>query len=319
MLAQRPEALTQAIRNNEALQRAIEAIRTPVIGGNWKMEVNTKETALDLLREIAAKTLNMTGVEIVIAPSPLHLDRVSTALKELETSGEVAKGTIKIAAQNIAGAEKGALTGRTGILQVKDMEVTWAIIGHSEQRRDKFDNLIPTENEAINNKVKLALKEGVVPIVCVGESLEERDNGKTKSIVEDMLTKDLDGLTQEQVAGLIIAYEPVWAIGEGKIPAEPWQAEEVMKFIRRFILNKFDEDTASKVRIIYGGSVKPKNIAGLMDKSVVPNSDGVLVGGASLKADSFISIVEGVSASRTSVAQEKDAQLLHNTATEISI
>lgn len=278
------------IKRRVALDRATNFRRIPFIGGNWKMEIATVEEARNLLLEIAGKVKDITGVEIVIAPSPAQSGFVSLALKDLEEKGETPRGVIKIAAQNIAGMERGALTGGTSILQVKGLGASYAIIGHSEQRRNKKQELDLTENASINAKVELALKNGIIPIICVGESLVEREAGKIKSVVEDMIRKAFVGLTPEQAAKSIIAYGPVWAIGTGKV-ATSQQAEEVLRFIRGIILDMFDEDAASKVRIIYGGSVKPDNIAGLLDKSVIPDNDGALVGGASLKGDSFAAIV----------------------------
>nr|MBU1328906.1 triose-phosphate isomerase [Candidatus Omnitrophota bacterium] len=306
------EFLGRVTEKAQALKRATEAVRITVIGGNWKMEVTSKEEAEALLKNIieSIKDEDISGTEVVVGVPIAFMDHLSGILRSAEANEENLKGKIKIAAQNIAGAKKGALTGRTSISQVKDLGATYVIIGHSEQRRDKSEKLISTENEAINNKVQLALKEGLVPIVCVGESLDERTDGKTNSIVEDMIRRAFAGLNKEQVSKLIIAYEPVWAIGIGKTAATPQQAEEVLRLIRRLILDMFDEDTASKVRIIYGGSVKPDNIAGLMDKSIIPDNDGALVGGASLKADSFIGIVKGV---QTVFADSQGVKVTGNT------
>jgi len=313
ILAERPEVLTQAMKSsaegkklasNEALQRATKAMRIPVIGGNWKMDktVATRSGAEGLLRIIIEK-INMNGTngaEIIVAVPIAFLGHLHDVLmeeidKERLFAGENAslKGKIKIAAQNIAGVESGAQTGRSSVLQVKDLGATHVIIGHSEQVRDGSNEINNTEYHAINEKVRLAITNGLVPIVCVGENLAERERGNTKPQIQFMVENALKGLIPEQVDNIIIAYEPVWAINTGKT-ATPEQAEEILQFIRGLILDMFGEKTASKVRIIYGGSVKPDNIAGLMDKSVVPDNDGALVGGASLKADSFMSVVKGV-------------------------
>jgi len=275
-----------------SLERATEALRTPLIGGNWKMEVASEGEAEALLRNIIENMKDISDVEVVVGVPIAFLGHLSKVLGDLEAKNIIPEGIVKISAQNIAGVEKGAQTGRTSILQVKSLGADYVIIGHSEQRRTP-GMLNPVENDAINDKVKLTFKEGLVPIVCVGESLDERENGKTNSIIEDMIRKAFAGLNKEQASKLIVAYEPVWAIGTGKTATQQ-QAEEVLRFIRGLILDMFGEDTASKVRIIYGGSVKPDNIAGLLDKSIVPDNDGALVGGASLKADSFIGIVKGV-------------------------
>ncbi|MDO8602457.1 MAG: triose-phosphate isomerase [Candidatus Omnitrophota bacterium] len=287
------EALNEGL---SPLARATKASRMPFIGGNWKMQVSSTEEAETLLRDIAGKIRdeNIGDVEVVVGVPIAFLGQLSKILGDLEARNIIPKGIVKIAAQNIAGVEKGAQTGRTSILQVKSLGAAYVIIGHSEQRRTP-GALNAVENDAINDKVKLALKEGLVPIVCVGESLDEREGGKTNIIVEDMIRKAFAGLSKEQVSKLIVAYEPVWAIGTGRT-ATNQQAEEVLRLIRSLTLNMFDEDTASKIRIIYGGSVKPENIAGLMDETDVPDNDGALVGGESLKADSFVRIIKGVPA-----------------------
>jgi triosephosphate isomerase len=248
-------------------------MRRPIIAGNWKMNKIIEE-AVDLVESLKPLVADVTDVDIVVGP-------VFTALHAV---GKVIEGSnIKLAAQNMYWEESGAYTGEISPVMLKDVRCDYVIIGHSE-RRQYFGEV----NETVNKKVKAAHDFDLKPIVCVGEKLEERETGTTKSVIKDHVVNGLNGLTNEQMLNTVIAYEPVWAIGTGKT-ATPEQAQEVHGFIRELLSDMFSKEIAEKVRIQYGGSVKPENVAGLMSQ---PDIDGGLVGGASLKADSFAQIVK---------------------------
>ena len=191
---------------------------------------------------------------------------------------------ISLGAQNCYWEKEGAFTGEVSCAMLKSAGCEYCIIGHSERRQ-----FFGETNETVNRKTKAVLKEGLKPIVCVGEKLEERKAGKTFAVVKDHVENSLKGLTQEEMLKTVIAYEPVWAIGTG-VNATKEQAEEAHKYIRGLLEDMFDAGTADEVRIQYGGSVKPENIRELMTQEDI---DGALVGGASLKADSFIAIIKG--------------------------
>jgi len=248
--------------------------RKPMIAGNWKMHMTTAE-AVELVEGILGRItdINTDDVEILVAPPYTSLYAVSEILKS---------SPILLAGQNMHWEEKGAFTGEISPLMLMDVGCSHVIIGHSE-RRQYFNET----NETVNKKVHSAFSHGLVPIMCVGESLEQREAGKTYSIIEEELKDGLNGLTSEQVQSMILAYEPIWAIGTGKT-ASPNQAEEVHGFIRGWIKSLGGSKTAEMVRILYGGSVKSENIEGLM---TMENIDGGLVGGASLKAESFSEII----------------------------
>jgi triosephosphate isomerase len=248
-------------------------MRKPIIAGNWKMNKTIGE-ALELVNSLKGMLADVTDVEIVVAPP----------FTALQAVGETIKGTnIRLAAQDMFWEESGAYTGEISPLMLKDVGCQYVIIGHSE-RRGYFGET----NETVNRKVKTAHRYGLKPIVCVGERLEERESGVTKDVVRDHVVNGLKGLSEEEMLNTVIAYEPVWAIGTGKT-ATPQQAQEVHEFIRGLLKEMFSDKVAEQVRIQYGGSIKPENIAGLMAQ---PDIDGGLVGGASLKADSFAKIVK---------------------------
>jgi len=248
-------------------------MRKPIIAGNWKMNKTIGE-ALELVNSLKELVADVTDVEIVVAPP----------FTALQAVGEAIEGTnIKLAAQDMFWEESGAYTGEISPLMLKDVGCQYVIIGHSE-RRGYFGET----NETINRKVKAAHKHGLKPIMCVGEKLEERESGVTKEVVKDHVVNGLKGLSEEEMLNTVIAYEPVWAIGTGRT-ATPQQAQEVHQFIRELLGEIFSKEVAEQVRIQYGGSIKPENIAGLMAQ---PDIDGGLVGGASLKADSFAKIVK---------------------------
>jgi len=248
-------------------------MRKPIIAGNWKMNKTAGE-AVELVTALKGKVADVTDVDIVVGPTFTALLAVS----------EIIKGSnIKLTAQNMYWEEKGAFTGEISPVMLKDVGCQYVIIGHSE-RRAYFSET----NETVNNKVKAAHAYSLNPIVCVGEKLEERESGVMKDVVKDHVVNGLAGLSEEQMFNTVIAYEPVWAIGTGKT-ATPEQAQEVHEFIRELLAETFSSAVAEAVRIQYGGSVKPNNVAELMAK---PDIDGGLIGGASLDADSFTQIIK---------------------------
>lgn len=248
--------------------------RKPMIAGNWKMNMTAKD-AKQLVADILKNTSDVKRgeVDILVAPPYTALSSVS----EILTSS-----SIFLAGQNMYWEEKGAFTGEISPVMLKDVGCSHVIIGHSE-RRQYFGE----SNDTVNKKLISAFSHGLIPILCVGESLEEREAGQTTSIIEEELERGLNGLTSKQLKSMIIAYEPIWAIGTGRT-ASPEQAEEVHSFIRGWIKSRGGGETSEAVQILYGGSVKPENIEGLM---AMKNIDGGLVGGASLKADSFSQII----------------------------
>lgn len=247
-------------------------MRTPIIAGNWKMNKTASE-ARGFFSEFIKLIKDAKDVEIIIAPPFTALSAAVDAVKDAK---------IKISAQDMFWEEKGAFTGEISPIMIKDAGCTLCIIGHSE-RRQYFGET----DEAVNKKIKAALKFGLIPIVCIGENLKEREANKTMKVIETQLQGGLTGLSENDIDKIILAYEPVWAIGTGKT-ATPAQAQEVHKFIRDYIRKKAGDKIADGMRILYGGSVTPENIKGLMTEEDI---DGALVGGASLKPDSFAGIV----------------------------
>jgi triosephosphate isomerase len=245
-----------------------------IVAGNWKMNKTNKE-AVETITKLAELVKGVDGVEVVIGAP---FTALSDAVKAAEGS------QIKIAAQNMYFEEKGAFTGEISPAMLKDIGVLYVILGHSERRE-----IFKETNEIINKKVKTALNFGLTPILCVGEKLEEREAGITEKVVEDHVVEGLKGLSKEEAAKTVIAYEPVWAIGTGKT-ATPEQAEEVHAFIRKLLTKLYDAETAAEITIQYGGSMNDANAKELMAK---PNIDGGLVGGASLVADKFAVVVKG--------------------------
>jgi triosephosphate isomerase len=248
-------------------------MRKPIIAGNWKMN-NTIGESVKLVEALKPMVEKITNVDIVVAPSFISLAAVADILDD---------SNILLAAQNMHWKENGAFTGEVSPIMLKDAGCEYVIIGHSE-RRQYFGET----NETVNNKVKAAHQYGLLPIVCVGETLEQREAGDTESVVQDHIVNGLAGLSEEDILETIIAYEPVWAIGTGKT-ATPDQAQEVHAFIRRQLEDLYSSKIATNVRIQYGGSVKPDNISYLISQ---PDVDGALVGGASLQAESFAQIVK---------------------------
>ena len=246
--------------------------RKPIIAGNWKMN-NTIAAGKKLVGELAPLVKDNAAVDIVVAPTATALAAVAEAVK----------GTnIHVAAQNVHWEAKGAYTGEISAEMLNEIGVEYVILGHSE-RRDYFGET----DEGVNKRAKAAFKAGITPIICCGEPLEIREAGTYIEHVVGQIDKDLDGFAPAEVEKLVIAYEPIWAIGTGKT-ATFEQAEEVCKAIRETVAKKFGQAAADAIRIQYGGSVKPSTIKDLMQQ---PNVDGALVGGASLKAPDFSAIV----------------------------
>jgi triosephosphate isomerase len=246
--------------------------RLPFIAGNWKMNKTVGE-AVDLARELKTALSGVKGVEVAVAPPFTALFAV-----HLEIKGS----PIRLAAQNLYWEEKGAFTGEISPIMLKEVGCHYVIIGHSERRQ-----IFAETDETVNRRIKAALAHRLKVIFCIGETLQEREGEKTFSVIEKQIEGGLKGLGDQEIRNTVIAYEPVWAIGTGKT-ATPEQAEEVHGFIRRKLGKLYSREVSEEIRIQYGGSVTPENIRGLMDQ---PNIDGALVGGASLKADSFSKIV----------------------------
>ena len=245
-------------------------MRTPFIAGNWKMNTTVAQ-ASTLVAEMRERLDRVEGVEKVLCPPFISL----------ATIGELLRGTsIKLGAQNMYFEEKGAYTGEVSPLMLSQL-CEFVILGHSERRQ-----YFAETDELINKKVGAALKIALTPILCVGERLEEKEAGETAEVVARQVRGALEGIESPQ--GLVIAYEPIWAIGTGKA-ATPPESNDTTGLLRRTVAQLYGEEFAQGVRILYGGSVTASNIAGFMEQ---PEIDGALVGGASLKAEEFLSIVE---------------------------
>ncbi len=247
-------------------------MRIPFIAGNWKMHKTVAET-LDYIRRFRELVAGVTDREIMIAPP----------FTALYAAGRELVGTnIKLGAQNAHWAEKGAFTGEISPVMLKECGVEYIILGHSERR-----HIFGETDEMIRKRLSGVLSGSLKPILCIGETLEEREAGKTFEVLERQVREALSGFSAEDLQDLVIAYEPVWAIGTGKT-ATPEQAEEAHRYVRGLLGELFGKDFAEKIRILYGGSVKPENIAELMAQ---PDVDGALVGGASLDPETFAQIV----------------------------
>jgi triosephosphate isomerase len=247
-------------------------MRIPFLAGNWKMH-GTRTEATALARALAATIGHTPGREALLAPPYTALEPVAHA---------IAGTDIRLGGQNMHWEPKGAFTGEISAAMLREAGCTHVIIGHSERRQ-----LFGETNETVNRRVHAAVAAGLVPIVCVGETLAEREADATAAVIERQVEDGLAGLRSEQIGEMIVAYEPVWAIGTGHT-ATPGQAQEVHHAIRRQLVGLASQTAAERVRILYGGSVKPDNIGSLMAQADI---DGALVGGASLKADSFLQIV----------------------------
>jgi triosephosphate isomerase len=247
------------------------ANRTPLIAGNWKLNKTTAE-AVALATDIKGGAGN-PNVDVLVSP-------VFTVLASVAKALEGSK--VFLAGQNMHSELSGAFTGEIAPTMLKDVGCTHVILGHSE-RRQYFGET----DEGVAKKTKVALDNGLLPISCVGETLEEREGGKTMDVVGRQVDAILKAVSADEAKKVVIAYEPVWAIGTGKV-ATPEQAQEVHAFIRKRVAEVHGQAVADGLRILYGGSVKPDNVKGLM---ALPDVDGALVGGASLKADSFLKLV----------------------------
>ena len=251
-------------------------MRKPFVAGNWKMNMDS-HTGVDLAQAVASGAAELAGssVSVAVIPPFVYLASVGQAV----SSSGVAFG-----AQDVYFEEKGAFTGEISPAMLKDVGCTYVLCGHSERR-----HVLSETDELINKKVLASLAGGLLPILCVGELLEQRDAAQTEEVVERQVRAGLAGLSAEKASAVTIAYEPVWAIGTGRT-ATRQQAQEVHAFIRKLIAEMYNETLAAEIRILYGGSVKPDNVKELMSQADV---DGCLVGGASLKADDFVRIIQG--------------------------
>ncbi|MBT2666558.1 triose-phosphate isomerase [Bacillus sp. ISL-4] len=248
-------------------------MRKPIIAGNWKMNKTLSE-ATAFLEEVSNLIPKQDVIDTVVCAPALFLDQLVQA----------AKGTdVKIGAQNMHFEESGAFTGEISPIALADLGVSYVILGHSE-RRELFNET----DEAVNKKAHAAFAHQLTPIVCCGETLEQREAGETNDFVGSQIEKGLAGLSEDQLKQAVIAYEPIWAIGTGK-SSSAQDANEVCAHIRSVVVDKFSNEAAAAIRIQYGGSVKPENIKEYMAQ---PDIDGALVGGASLKSDSFLQLLE---------------------------
>ncbi|MFA5063717.1 MAG: triose-phosphate isomerase [Candidatus Omnitrophota bacterium] len=250
-------------------------MRKTIIAGNWKMYKTIKE-AIELSNGLKRELfkLDKQGIDVVLCPPFTALSEVYEVISESD---------IMLGGQNLYWLDEGAFTGEVSGKMLKEAGCSFVIIGHSERRQ-----FFGETNESVNKKIKAALGNSLTPIVCVGELLKEREAGETFDVLEDQIQNGLAGFSQDDILKIVVAYEPVWAIGTGKT-ATPAQAQEVHKYIRELLGKLYGKDVASQLRIQYGGSVKPENITELMNQ---PDVDGALVGGASLKVESFADIVK---------------------------
>ncbi len=251
-------------------------MRRPIIAGNWKMYKDVNE-AIVLANDIKRAVFDIDNVEIVVCPPFVDLSDVGECLTE---------GNVSLGAQNCYWLAEGAFTGEVSIPMIKSAGCRYVIIGHSERRK-----YFGETDETVNRKVAAAIDGGLIPIMCVGETLEEREANKTLEVVKTQVTGGLKAFKETYLDKLVIAYEPVWAIGTGKT-ATPDQAQEVHAMIRGLIGQLYSESLSSGMRILYGGSVKPDNIRQLMEEEDI---DGGLIGGASLKSDGFVDIIKTTS------------------------
>ena len=249
-------------------------MRRPFIAGNWKMNT-VRASAVALAEGVAKAAEKLEGVDLAICPPSCYLDAVGRA---------IAGSKVALGAQNMYHEKDGAFTGELSAAMLRDLGCKYVILGHSERR-----HILGETDAAINKKLHAALAAGLLPIVCLGELLAEREAGKTLAVIQSQFDGSLAGLSAEQMAKVVIAYEPVWAIGTGKV-ATPQQAEDVHLALRKIIGERYNSSIADLVRLQYGGSVKPENAAELLKQSDI---DGALVGGASLKVDQFLGIVAG--------------------------
>ncbi len=248
-------------------------MRRPIAAGNWKMNNNIDESE-KLIVDLKALVKDVEDVEIVVAPPFTALSMVSSRL--IGTN-------IKLASQNMHFESSGAYTGEVSVNMLVDVGCEYVIIGHSERRA-----YFAETNDTVNKKLKTAMNNDLTPIVCVGETLAQRESDKAFEVIEGQIKQGLSGISVEDAEKIVVAYEPIWAIGTGKTATKE-QAQEVHAFIRKTLTAMFSDNAAAAIRILYGGSVKPENVDELMLQEDI---DGVLVGGAALKAESFARIVK---------------------------
>jgi triosephosphate isomerase len=246
--------------------------RIPLIAGNWKMYLTVAE-AVELGRAVAASSKGLTDREVMIAPPFTALSVVVEA---------VAGSPVRVAGQNVAWEKEGAFTGEISPVMLQDVGATMAILGHSERR-----HIFGEDNSMVNQRLLGAMKFDLTPVLCVGETLEEREQDATFTVVEEQLSQGIRGVGSDQISQVVVAYEPVWAIGTGKTASKE-QAQEVHAFIREVLADLYEKNLADEIRILYGGSVKPENVDSLMAQ---PDIDGALVGGAALQSESFDRII----------------------------
>jgi triosephosphate isomerase (TIM) len=249
-------------------------VRKYMIAGNWKMNKTPQEASM-LAEKICSLADRISDVEIVLCPAFVCLKPVYEKIK---------KSNIRLGAQNLYHEDEGAFTGEISAPMLKEIGCKYVIIGHSERR-----TIFGETDEVVNKKVMACLKWNLTPIICVGETLSEREENKTEKIVNAQVEEALKDIKEEQLTKCVIAYEPIWAIGTGKT-ATPGQANKVHRLIREIIKEKYSEKYSEGIRILYGGSVKPESIKGLITEDDI---DGALVGGASLEASSFVDIIKG--------------------------
>jgi len=249
-------------------------MRKPIIAANWKMNIGPKEAA-DFISSFVGELGNLTDkADVVIAPTFVSIPAAIAALPS--------SSTVAIAAQNVSDQDSGAFTGEINTMMLKELYVRYVIIGHSERR-----TLYGETDALINAKIKKCLVANLKPIFCIGETLEERDGGKLEDVLRTQITDGLVGIDGKDVADLVIAYEPVWAIGTGRV-ATAQQAQDAHAFVRSVVKALYSSEVADRVRIQYGGSMKADNAAELLSQ---PDIDGGLVGGASLQVDSFVALI----------------------------
>ncbi len=248
-------------------------MRRKIIAGNWKMNKNLSES-INLISGIKNGLPQNVSAEVIVCPPFTSLETVHSLIEEVP---------VHLGAQNMYFENSGAFTGEISADMLKSVGCEFVILGHSERR-----HIFGETDEIVNKKIKQAVSNGLKPIFCVGETLEERENGKAFDVIENQITSGLAEISGDDFNKIVIAYEPVWAIGTGKT-ASPGQAQEIHKFIRELISKLYSQIQAENVRILYGGSVKPNNAADLLSQ---PDIDGALVGGACLQAESFLQIIE---------------------------
>ena len=249
--------------------------RRKIVAGNWKMNLD-RAKAKELTAAVAARVAEAGATELVLCPPAPYLETVGATIA-------AAKSAVALGGQNMHDKASGAFTGEIAPAMLVDLGCRYVILGHSERR-----TLFGETDAAVNTKTKAALVAGLTPIVCVGETLEEREGNRTQAVVTTQINGSLAGLSSADIEKIVVAYEPVWAIGTGKV-ATPQQAQDVHALIRGLLGSLASPAVAAKVRIQYGGSVKPDNAA---DLAAQPDIDGALVGGASLKADDFLGIAK---------------------------